>query len=123
MLTARIVGSGGLNAVDKRGAKLREAQAVRVSSLRLSTRNKLFRHLLIGRDYIHSHCTESASLASVARAACLSVFHLNCTFAESKVLRYPRKPKSDTAKFCKFGKTLGIAAAVTPNHFAIVAPY
>jgi hypothetical protein len=36
---------------------------------------------------------------------------------------YPKNPRSAVAKFARFGKTCGIAAALTPNHFAIVAPY
>jgi AraC family transcriptional regulator len=56
------------------------AQADRLSSLRLSTRQELFRRLLIGRDYIHSHCTELVSLANVARSACLSLFHFHRGF-------------------------------------------
>ena len=36
---------------------------------------------------------------------------------------YPRKPRSAVGKFARFGKTCGIAAELTPNHFAIVAAY
>ncbi len=56
------------------------AQVDRVPSLRLSTRQELFRRLLVGRDYIHSHYSESLSLANVARAACLSLFHFHRGF-------------------------------------------
>jgi AraC-like DNA-binding protein len=56
------------------------AQMDRVPSLRLSTRQELFRRLLVGRDYIHSHYSESVSLANVARAACLSLFHFHRGF-------------------------------------------
>jgi AraC family transcriptional regulator len=55
-------------------------QMNRVPSLRFSTRQELFRRLLIGRDYIHSHCFELVSLANVARAACLSLFHFHRGF-------------------------------------------
>jgi AraC-like DNA-binding protein len=55
-------------------------QMDRVPSLRLSTRQELFRRLLIGRDYIHSNCLESVALANVARAACLSPFHFHRGF-------------------------------------------
>ena len=56
------------------------AQVDRVPSLRLSTRQELFRRLLVGRDYIHSHYSESVSLANVASAACLSLFHFHRGF-------------------------------------------
>jgi len=56
------------------------AQAARVPALRVSTRQELFRRLLTGRDYIHAHCSESISLAKVARAACLSLFHFHRGF-------------------------------------------
>ena len=59
------------------------AQAARVPALRLSTRQELFRRLLIGRDYIHSHCSESISLVNVARAACLSLFHFHRGFTRA----------------------------------------
>ena len=55
-------------------------QVARVGSIRLSTRQELFRRLLIGRDYIHSHYSESVSLANVARAASLSLFHFHRGF-------------------------------------------
>lgn len=56
------------------------AQVDRVPSLRLSTRQELFRRLLIGRDFIHSHCLEPVSLANIARAANLSLFHFHRGF-------------------------------------------
>jgi len=58
-------------------------QAARVPALRSATRQELFRRLLIGRDYIHSHCSESISLAEVARAACLSLFHFHRGFTRA----------------------------------------
>lgn len=56
------------------------AQVDRVPSVRLSTRQELFRRLLIGRDFIHSHCSEPVSLANIARAASLSLFHFHRGF-------------------------------------------
>jgi AraC-like DNA-binding protein len=58
------------------------AQVDRLPSLRLSTRQELFRRLLVGRDYIHSHYSESLSLANVSRAACLSLFHFHRGFTQ-----------------------------------------
>jgi len=55
-------------------------QQGRVPALRLSTRQELFRRLLIGRDYLHSHTSESVSLAQAANAACLSLFHFHRGF-------------------------------------------
>lgn len=59
------------------------AQAARIPALHSATRQELFRRLLIGRDYIHSHCSESISLAKVARAACLSLFHFHRGFTRA----------------------------------------
>jgi len=56
------------------------AQVDRVPSIRSSTRQELFRRLLVGRDYIHSHCSEPVLLANVARASCLSLFHFHRGF-------------------------------------------
>jgi len=59
------------------------AQAARVAAARSSTRQELFRRLLIGREYIHSHCVDPISLAAVARAACLSPFHFHRGFTRA----------------------------------------
>ncbi|MBV9407005.1 MAG: helix-turn-helix transcriptional regulator [Acidobacteriaceae bacterium] len=59
------------------------AQAARVPAARSSTRQELFRRLLIGREYIHSHCVDPISLAAVARAACLSPFHFHRGFTRA----------------------------------------
>lgn len=59
------------------------AQAARVPALRLSTRQELFHRLLVGRDYIHAHGSEPVSLANVARAACLSLFHFHRGFTRA----------------------------------------
>ncbi|HTP87741.1 MAG TPA: AraC family transcriptional regulator [Bryobacteraceae bacterium] len=59
------------------------AQVARVPAARLSTRQELHRRLLMGRDYIHAHCEESVSLADVARAACLSLFHFHRGFTRA----------------------------------------
>jgi transcriptional regulator GlxA family with amidase domain len=56
------------------------AQVNRLPCLRLATRQELFRRLLIGRDFIHSHCSEAVSLANIARAASLSLFHFHRGF-------------------------------------------
>lgn len=56
------------------------AQAARVPAARSSTRQELFRRLLIGREYIHSHCSDPVSLAAVARAAYLSPFYFHRGF-------------------------------------------
>jgi AraC-like DNA-binding protein len=59
------------------------AEAARVPAIRESTRKELFRRLLVGRDYIHSHTTGPLSLAAVARAACLSPFHFHRGFTQA----------------------------------------
>lgn len=58
-------------------------QIARVPAVRQSTREELFRRLLIGREYMHSHSTEPVSLAASARAACLSPFHFHRGFARA----------------------------------------
>jgi AraC-like DNA-binding protein len=59
------------------------AQAARLPAVRSSTRQELFRRLLIGREYIHSHGSDPISLANVARAACLSPFHFHRGFTRA----------------------------------------
>lgn len=56
------------------------AQVARVPASRRSTKQELFRRLLIGREFIHSHSADGISLAAVARAACLSPFHFHRGF-------------------------------------------
>ena len=59
------------------------AQQNRVPAMRLSTREELFRRLLIGRDFIHSNSSRSVSLAEAADAACLSLFHFHRGFTQT----------------------------------------
>jgi AraC family transcriptional regulator len=56
-------------------------QAARLPAIRESTRRELFRRVLLGREYIHSHVSGPISLFAVARAACLSPFHFHRGFA------------------------------------------
>jgi AraC-like DNA-binding protein len=61
---------------------IRERSA-RLPALRKSTREELFRRLLVGRDYLHSHSSGPVSLAAVARSACLSPFHFHRGFTSA----------------------------------------
>lgn len=45
-------------------------------ALRVSTREELWRRLNRARDYIHAHLASHVTLQEIARAACLSPFHL-----------------------------------------------
>jgi AraC family transcriptional regulator len=58
-------------------------QAARVPAARESTRQELFRRLLIGREYIHSHLSDPVSLNNVSRSACLSPFHFHRAFTHA----------------------------------------
>jgi AraC-like DNA-binding protein len=58
-------------------------QASRIPAIRDATRQELFRRLLIGREYMHSHASEPVSLAAVSRAACLSPFHFHRGFTRA----------------------------------------
>ena len=58
-------------------------EAARVPAIRESTRQELFRRLLIGREYMHSHGSGPLSLGAVARAACLSQFHFHRGFKQA----------------------------------------
>jgi AraC-like DNA-binding protein len=58
-------------------------QAARIPAIRTSTREELFRRLLIGREYMHSHFSGPVSLATVSRAACLSPFHFHRAFTQA----------------------------------------
>ena len=62
-------------------AQIRE-QAGRLPAVRASTREELYRRLLIGREYLHASAGP-VSLASTARAACLSPFHFHRGFAKA----------------------------------------
>jgi AraC-like DNA-binding protein len=59
------------------------AQIARLPAVRSSTRHELFRRLLIGREYFHSHSTGPISLATVSRAAGLSLFHFHRGFTQA----------------------------------------
>jgi AraC-like DNA-binding protein len=58
-------------------------RAARLPAIRQSTREELFRRLLLGRDYLHSHSSGPVSLAAVARSACLSPFHFHRGFTQA----------------------------------------
>ncbi len=58
-------------------------QIARLPAVRSSTRQELFRRLLIGREYIHSHISEPISLAAISRAAGLSLFHFHRGFKQA----------------------------------------
>jgi len=58
-------------------------QAVRVPAMRASTRQELFRRLLLGREYIHSQSSGPLSLETVARAAGVSQFHFHRGFTQA----------------------------------------
>ena len=62
--------------------RIRE-QSARIPAARKSTQDELFRRLLIGREYIHSHIATPLSLADVARAACVSPFHFHRGFTQA----------------------------------------
>lgn len=62
--------------------RIREESA-RVPAIRESTRQELFRRLLAGREYIHSHSSGPVSLNDIARAACLSPFHFHRGFRQA----------------------------------------
>jgi AraC family transcriptional regulator len=50
---------------------------------RHSTRQEVFRRLLVGREYFHSHASGPVSLHDVARAAGLSLFHFHRCFSQA----------------------------------------
>jgi AraC-like DNA-binding protein len=58
-------------------------QAARVPAVRESTRQEVFRRLLTGREYMHSHASGQVSLYAVARSACLSAFHFHRAFTQA----------------------------------------
>ena len=55
-------------------------EIARLPAIRGSTRQELFRRLLRGREYLHSHTCQPVSLAAVSRAAGLSLFHFHRSF-------------------------------------------
>lgn len=60
-----------------------QEQADRVPATRESTRSELYRRLLIGREYMHSHVSGPLSLDAAARAACVSRFHFHRGFTQA----------------------------------------
>jgi AraC-like DNA-binding protein len=58
-------------------------QVARIPAVKASTQRELFRRILIGREYLHSCSSGQVSLASVARAACLSPFHFHRGFTQA----------------------------------------
>ena len=58
-------------------------QIARIPAVRESTRQELFRRLLIGREFLHSQSSRPISLETVARTACLSPFHFHRGFAQA----------------------------------------
>lgn len=58
-------------------------EAARVPAIRESTRQELFRRLLLGREFIHSHSSGAVSLHAVARNACLSPYHFHRGFTKA----------------------------------------
>jgi AraC family transcriptional regulator len=62
--------------------RIREERA-KLPAARASTRAELFRRLLIGREYFHSHADRTISLAEVARAASLSLYHFHRSFTRA----------------------------------------
>lgn len=58
-------------------------QAARLPAARHSTRQELFRRLLIGREFMHSQSTGPTSLRAAAHAACLSPYHFHRGFTKA----------------------------------------
>jgi AraC-like DNA-binding protein len=58
-------------------------EAARIPAIRQGTRQELYRRLLRGREYLHSHSSGAVSLAVVARTACLSPFHFHRGFTQA----------------------------------------
>lgn len=58
-------------------------QAARLPAARSSTRQELYRRLLLGREYFHSHATGPVSIAAVSRAAGLSLYHFHRGFTQA----------------------------------------
>ena len=58
-------------------------ESARVPAVKASTREELYRRLLVGREYIHAHVSGELSLESVARAASVSLFHFHRGFTRA----------------------------------------
>jgi AraC-like DNA-binding protein len=56
------------------------AQMSRLSAVRGSTREELYRRVCRGREYLHGRASEPVTLKEIARAACLSEFHFHRMF-------------------------------------------
>lgn len=51
--------------------------------IKLSSKTEVYKRLLIGRDYIHSHISEPISLQEIANAATMSKFHFLRSFRDA----------------------------------------
>lgn len=58
-------------------------EAARVPAAKASTREELFRRILEGREFLHSHARGPVSLGAVAHAARLSPFHFHRGFTSA----------------------------------------
>jgi AraC family transcriptional regulator len=77
-------------------------QSNHLSAARLATRQELWRRVNLARDYLHAHLGTRVSLCEVARAACLSPFHLLRVFQaafEQSPHQYLTERRLDRAKF------------------------
>jgi AraC-like DNA-binding protein len=62
--------------------RIRE-QVARIPTARVSTRQELYRRILLGREYFHSQASGPISLAAASRAAGLSLFHFHRCFTRA----------------------------------------
>lgn len=56
-------------------------QISRLSAARFSTRKELYRRASMGREYLHAVAFQKNTLEEASRAACMSAFHFQRTFA------------------------------------------
>jgi AraC-like DNA-binding protein len=82
--------------------KMVSRQMEAMPATRVSTRVELWRRVNRARDYLHAHLGSAIQLADVARAACLSPFHLLRTFQSAFRLtphQYLNQCRLERAKF------------------------
>jgi AraC family transcriptional regulator len=58
-------------------------QIQRIPAVRASTRDEILRRLDRAREFMHAYCGSTMHLDEIAKAACLSTYHLHRTFSKA----------------------------------------
>lgn len=88
----------------------------RIKSSKKSTREELFRRLLMAQQFIREHFTRKISVKEVAKAACLSEYHFIRTFKQcfdKTPIQYLKELRLESAKKLLLSETYSISEIAT----------